>query len=308
MRRPDDRAGRQGQGRQGRLPGRHLADARRRSTSDAVRDERQGLPRELRARSRPNPGKLWSSIQGTKGQVYDWPTVHLHRRAAVLRRLHDGAARSRMPASRARASWRCSATRSPPTTSRRPARSRRARRPASWLMAHGVPKADFNSYGSRRGNHDVMMRGTFANVRIKNLMIPPGADGSREEGGVTLFQPGGEKMFIYDAAMKYIAAGHAHRGLRRRGIRHRLDRATGRPRARSCWASRRWWRAASSASTAPTWSAWACCRCSSRARDSWQSLGSTGDETIDVRARRRAQAAERREARHAPRRRRAAAR
>ena len=51
------------------------------------------------------------------------------------------------------------------------------------------------------------MRGTFANVRIKNLMIPPGADGSREEGGVTLFQPSGEKMFIYDAAMKYIAEG-----------------------------------------------------------------------------------------------------
>ena len=68
-------------------------------------------------------------------------------------------------------------------------------------------KADFNSYGSRRGNHEVMMRGTFANVRIKNLMIPAGADGSREEGGVTLFQPGGEKMFIYDAAMKYIAEG-----------------------------------------------------------------------------------------------------
>ena len=93
-----------------------------------------------------------------------------------------------------------------------------------WLKAHGVLKADFNSYGSRRGNHDVMMRGTFANVRIKNLMIPPGADGSREEGGVTLFQPGGEKMFIYDAAMKYMAAGHADGDLRRRGIRHRLDR------------------------------------------------------------------------------------
>jgi aconitate hydratase len=70
-----------------------------------------------------------------------------------------------------------------------------------------VQKADFNSYGARRGNHDVMMRGTFANVRIKNLMIPPDADGSREEGGLTLFQPGGEKMFIYDAAMKYMDQG-----------------------------------------------------------------------------------------------------
>ncbi|HRO61158.1 MAG TPA: aconitate hydratase, partial [Burkholderiaceae bacterium] len=52
-----------------------------------------------------------------------------------------------------------------------------------------------------------MMRGTFANVRIKNLMIPAQADGSREEGGVTLFQPGGDKMFIYDAAMRYIREG-----------------------------------------------------------------------------------------------------
>ena len=66
-------------------------------------------------------------------------------------------------------------------------------------------KADFNSYGARRGNHEVMMRGTFANVRIKNLMLPLRPDGSREEGGLTLYQPGGEKMPIYDAAMKYIA-------------------------------------------------------------------------------------------------------
>ena len=68
-------------------------------------------------------------------------------------------------------------------------------------------KADFNSYGARRGNHDVMMRGTFANVRIKNLMLPADAAGGREEGGVTLHQPSGEKMFIYDAAMRYIKEG-----------------------------------------------------------------------------------------------------
>src|SRR4029078_4538914 len=76
-----------------------------------------------------------------------------------------------------------------------------------YLIANGVAKADFNSYGARRGNHEVMMRGTFANVRIKNLMAPPKADGSRIEGGVTLFQPAGEQMSIYDAAMKYIAQG-----------------------------------------------------------------------------------------------------
>ncbi len=64
-----------------------------------------------------------------------------------------------------------------------------------YLSEHGVQKADFNSYGARRGNHEVMMRGTFANVRIKNLMIP----GS--EGGITL--KGGEQLPIYDAAMQY---------------------------------------------------------------------------------------------------------
>ncbi|MBW8313558.1 MAG: aconitate hydratase, partial [Hydrogenophaga sp.] len=76
-------------------------------------------------------------------------------------------------------------------------------------LARGVLKADFNSYGARRGHHEVMMRGTFANVRIKNLMLPPGPDGSREEGGWTLYQGGGaaEKMSIFDAAMRYQAAG-----------------------------------------------------------------------------------------------------
>ncbi len=79
-----------------------------------------------------------------------------------------------------------------------------------WLLAHGVAKPDFNSYGSRRGNHDVMMRGTFANVRIKNLMIPALPDGSREEGGVTLYrdaQGRTEKLSIFDAAMKYMGEG-----------------------------------------------------------------------------------------------------
>ncbi|MDE2275087.1 MAG: aconitate hydratase, partial [Burkholderiales bacterium] len=76
-----------------------------------------------------------------------------------------------------------------------------------YLLERGVLKADFNSYGARRGNHEVMMRGTFANVRVKNLMIPAQADGSRVEGGYTLYQPGGEQMPIYDAAMKYLAAG-----------------------------------------------------------------------------------------------------
>ena len=69
-----------------------------------------------------------------------------------------------------------------------------------YLLAHSVAFDDFNSYGSRRGNDRVMTRGTFANVRIKNLML------GGEEGGYTLFQPSGERMAIYDAAMKYAEA------------------------------------------------------------------------------------------------------
>ena len=76
-----------------------------------------------------------------------------------------------------------------------------------YLLEHDVGVPDFNSYGSRRGNHEVMMRGTFANVRIKNLMLPPKPDGSRIEGGVTTMQPEKIHLPIYDAAMAYIARG-----------------------------------------------------------------------------------------------------
>ena len=70
-----------------------------------------------------------------------------------------------------------------------------------YLKSHKVPTREFNSYGSRRGNHDVMMRGTFANIRIKNQMVPG------TEGGVTKHIPSGENMPIYDAAMRYKEAG-----------------------------------------------------------------------------------------------------
>ncbi|HTM00635.1 MAG TPA: aconitase family protein, partial [Candidatus Omnitrophota bacterium] len=70
-----------------------------------------------------------------------------------------------------------------------------------YLESHGVPPLDYNSYGSRRGNHEVMVRGTFANVRIRNRMVPG------VEGGFTAHQPTGDKMTIYDAAMRYAAEG-----------------------------------------------------------------------------------------------------
>jgi aconitate hydratase len=83
-----------------------------------------------------------------------------------------------------------------------PAGSIKVNSPAGkYLIEHGVQAKDFNSYGARRGNHEVMMRGTFANTRIKNQMVPG------IEGGVTAYLPGGEVMPIYDAAMKYQAAG-----------------------------------------------------------------------------------------------------
>ena len=83
-----------------------------------------------------------------------------------------------------------------------PAGNIKANSPAGkYLMAHGVEPKDFNSYGARRGNHEVMMRGTFANTRIKNQMVPG------IEGGVTAYLPGGEVMPIYDAAMRYQETG-----------------------------------------------------------------------------------------------------
>ncbi|WP_313619154.1 aconitate hydratase AcnA [Pantoea septica] len=83
-----------------------------------------------------------------------------------------------------------------------PAGSIKADSPAGrYLQSHGVDRADFNSYGSRRGNHEVMMRGTFANIRIRNEMVPG------VEGGYTRHIPSGEQLAIYDAAMKYQQEG-----------------------------------------------------------------------------------------------------
>jgi aconitate hydratase len=70
-----------------------------------------------------------------------------------------------------------------------------------YLIANGVKPHEFNSYGARRGNHEVMMRGTFANIRLRNQLAPG------TEGGWTLYLPGSEKLSIYDAAVKYREAG-----------------------------------------------------------------------------------------------------
>ncbi len=174
--------------------------------------------RDNYAKVRSQPGQLWERVQGVGGEVYDWPTsTYIAEPPFFDRFTIDSIAAS--------AGYERAVTPSDPhavegarimalfgdsitTDHISPAGSIKESSPAGqWLQAHGVGKQDFNSYGSRRGNHEVMMRGTFANVRIKNLMLPPLADGSREEGGVTLMQPSGQKMFIYDAAMAYQAAG-----------------------------------------------------------------------------------------------------
>ena len=100
-----------------------------------------------------------------------------------------------------------------------PAGSIKAASPAGkYLTDHGVGVADFNQYGTRRGNHEVMMRGTFANIRIRNHML--GENGS--EGGYTIHYPSKEEMSIYDAAMRYKQERRAAGHLRRRRIRQRL--------------------------------------------------------------------------------------
>ncbi|MDN7672601.1 aconitate hydratase AcnA [Burkholderia oklahomensis] len=151
-------------------------------------------------------GDLWSKIEGESGQVYDWP-----KSTYIAEPPFFGSEFSMEPAdsiatvkgARALGIFGDSVT----TDHISPAGSIKEDSPAGkWLKENGVQKADFNSYGSRRGNHDVMMRGTFANVRIKNLMIPAKADGTRVEGGLTIHQPSGEQLSIYDAAMKYIDA------------------------------------------------------------------------------------------------------
>jgi len=153
-----------------------------------------------------NPGALWEAVSSVSGQVYDWPESTYIAEPPFFAdfEMTPKAAAAGIQAARALGVFGDSIT----TDHISPAGSIKEDGPAGkWLKDHGVIKADFNSYGSRRGNHEIMMRGTFANVRIKNRMIPPKADGSAVEGGITIHQPSGEQLSIYDAAMKYIAEG-----------------------------------------------------------------------------------------------------
>jgi aconitate hydratase len=145
--------------------------------------------------------KEWQAVKVGTGQLYDWQGSSTYvRNPPYFEDLKAGktvAALADVKGARALAILGDSIT----TDHISPAGDIKKDSPAGkYLTEHGVEKIMFNSYGARRGNHEVMMRGTFANVRIKNEMV------AGIEGGMTKYVPSGEVMSIYDASMKYIAA------------------------------------------------------------------------------------------------------
>ena len=143
---------------------------------------------------RQNP--LWDGIPAPSGKVYSWDQASTYIQEPPF---FEGFQMKAEPVHDVRGARALGVFGDSVTTDHiSPAGSIKADSPAGrYLQEHGVAPPDFNSYGSRRGNDRVMTRGTFANVRIKNLMLPG------VEGGETLHQPGGERMSIYDAATRY---------------------------------------------------------------------------------------------------------
>jgi aconitate hydratase len=142
--------------------------------------------------------RFWDEVPAPTGTLYAWDAASTYIQEAPFFTPFEGkpARSGDVVGARPLAMFGDSVT----TDHISPAGGIKATSPAGkYLLAQGVAKDDFNSYGARRGNHHVMMRGTFANVRIKNLMVPG------VEGGVTIHRPSGEQMAIYDAAMRYQA-------------------------------------------------------------------------------------------------------
>ena len=136
--------------------------------------------------------KLWNSISAGGGERYEWQQDSTYIRRPPFFSLTSS--KDKIEGARALAILGDTIT----TDHISPAGAIKSDSPAgSYLRGNSIGELEFNSYGARRGNHEVMMRGTFANVRIKNLMVPG------VEGGVTVHQPSGEQMSIYDAAMRY---------------------------------------------------------------------------------------------------------
>ncbi|CAL94150.1 aconitate hydratase AcnA [Azoarcus olearius] len=146
---------------------------------------------------------LWNAIAAPAGQRYDWPPSTYIARPPFF----TGFGMTPQPTTAIRSAHALLLLGDSVTTDHiSPAGSFRETTPAGqWLSAQGVARKDFNSYGSRRGHHEVMMRGTFANVRIRNLMLPADGDGNRMEGGYTLLD--GQLTTVYEAAMAYQQRG-----------------------------------------------------------------------------------------------------
>jgi len=142
----------------------------------------------------------WRALQAPAGTVFDWDDTSTYIQNPPY---FQGIEMEPTPVEQIQRA-RCLALLGDSVTTDHisPAGNIKADSPAGrYLIDHGVEPGDFNSYGSRRGNHEVMMRGTFANIRLRNRMAPG------TEGGVTLHQPSGEQMSIYDAAMRYQGDG-----------------------------------------------------------------------------------------------------
>lgn len=161
--------------------------------------------RDNYAQIKTDPGELWNKIKGVTGDVYSWPeSTYIAEPPFFDDFSMTPGSIPTIKGARALGIFGDSVT----TDHISPAGDIAENSPAGlWLKENNVKKPDFNSYGSRRGNHEIMMRGTFANVRIKNLMIPPLANGALYEGGDTIHKPSGEQMPIYTAAMLYQSEG-----------------------------------------------------------------------------------------------------
>lgn len=142
----------------------------------------------------------WQSLPVPEGEIFGWDesSTYIKRPPYFDAMVDPGAPISDLKSMRVLAMLGDSVT----TDHISPAGSIPVDSPAGkWLIEHGVTPADFNSYGARRGNHEVMVRGTLANIRLRNQLAPG------TEGGWTTHIPSGEKMFIYDASVKYQAEG-----------------------------------------------------------------------------------------------------
>ena len=157
----------------------------------------------------------WNSIDAPTGEIYDWDEDSTYVRNPPY---FDGMTLHTEPVSDIQGARALAVLGDSVTTDHiSPAGSIAPDSPAArYLEENGVLPADFNSYGSRRGNHEVMMRGTFANIRLRNRLAPG------TEGGWTRFQPDDEQMTIYDAALRYQAADTPLVILAGSGVRHRV--------------------------------------------------------------------------------------